>query len=172
MVLCIYFLCGSATSTSFLEKCLLWSWTIYNQIACLLLSCSNFKYVFWISALPNVQLVSIFPILQVVFLLPWHPAWKHKRSSLDEAKSTCFLWCCRRSWYHSRGIAGSSTRGLALFTSQSPTALSLSLFCSTEQHVGSWFPEQGSNPHLLQWKRGVLHPWTTREVPHFFPLTS
>ena len=24
------------------------------------------------------------------------------------------------------------------------------------RHVGSWFPDQGSNPHPLQWKRGVL----------------
>ena len=24
------------------------------------------------------------------------------------------------------------------------------------QHVGSLFPDQGSNPHLLRWKHGVL----------------
>ena len=28
--------------------------------------------------------------------------------------------------------------------------------CSTAQHVGSQFPDQGSNPHPLQWKHEIL----------------
>ena len=29
-------------------------------------------------------------------------------------------------------------------------------FGHTMRHVGSWFPDQGSNPHPVQWKCGVL----------------
>ena len=35
--------------------------------------------------------------------------------------------------------------------------------CGTLQYVGSWFPDQGLNPHLQQWKRS-LNQWTAREV--------
>lgn len=31
--------------------------------------------------------------------------------------------------------------------------------CAT-QHVGSWFPPQGLNPHCLRWRRGVDHRLT------------
>ena len=34
-------------------------------------------------------------------------------------------------------------------------------------HVGSYFPDQGSNLHLLPWKAQSLNHWTTREVPVF-----
>ena len=34
----------------------------------------------------------------------------------------------------------------------------------TSHHVGSYFPDQGLNQNLLQWRRKVLN-WTAREAP-------
>ena len=48
-------------------------------------------------------------------------------------------------------------------TESSSTSFSSSLLGHTAQHVGSYFPEQASDPRLLQWKLG-LHGWAVREV--------
>ena len=37
-------------------------------------------------------------------------------------------------------------------------------FCFVFQHVGIWFPDQGSNLRPLHWEHSLSH-WTTREVP-------
>ena len=37
-------------------------------------------------------------------------------------------------------------------------------FCPTAQHVASYFPNQGLNPHSLHWKHSLNHG-STREVP-------
>lgn len=56
--------------------------------------------------------------------------------------------------------------------------------CAT-QHVGSWFPPQGLNPHCLRWRRGVDHcltrglliwllfmsAWAFSDSPCFFHQT-
>ena len=39
----------------------------------------------------------------------------------------------------------------------------LFVFGGALQYVGSWFPNQGLNPHLLHWKRSLNH-WTAMEV--------
>ena len=42
-------------------------------------------------------------------------------------------------------------------------------------HVGSYFPDQGSNRHPLQWKRGVLTtgpPGNSPGMPFFFFLIN
>ena len=47
-------------------------------------------------------------------------------------------------------------------------------FGHTVQHAGSWFPNQGLNPHTLHRKHGANH-WTIREVPsvyHFYTWFS
>ena len=57
-------------------------------------------------------------------------------------------------------------RPLSLFVS---SFLFLFISC-TEQLVGSYFPNQGSNPCPLPQELGSLNPWTTREVPELFSL--
>ena len=42
--------------------------------------------------------------------------------------------------------------------------LSLHMGLAGAQHVGSWLPDQGSNPHACIAGR-ILNYWTTREVP-------
>ena len=39
----------------------------------------------------------------------------------------------------------------------------LFVFGGALQYVGSWFPNQGLNPHPPHWKRSLNH-WTAREV--------
>ena len=39
-------------------------------------------------------------------------------------------------------------------------------------HVGSQFPNQGSNPHPLQRKHGVFNHWTAKEVPKIFKFLN
>ena len=39
------------------------------------------------------------------------------------------------------------------------------------QHVGSYFPDQGLNPHPLQWKHSLNH-WATRKVPEITFLNA
>ena len=41
----------------------------------------------------------------------------------------------------------------------------LFFFFSTTQHVGSQFPDRGSNPCPLHWKSRVFNHWISREVP-------
>ena len=46
-----------------------------------------------------------------------------------------------------------------------PLCSFLLFLVSTVWQVGSWFPDQELNPHLLHWKTWSLEHWTIRRVP-------
>ena len=82
--------------------------------------------------------------------------------------------CCCLTLYHSLHIAISFALH-SLYVNATRLAQGITFFfffCCTMQHMGSLFPDQGSNPRPLQWKHIVLTTGPPGEVPQSIPLMA
>ena len=102
----------------------------------------------------------------MVFLLPNTVLGNTEALTLTKPNLSIFLLLQVPLVSHHCITAESNTRALPLLTSESHSCLFF--FCSPEQRVGSWVPDQGSNPRLLQWKCGLLQALDHQGSPSLF----